>query len=138
MALALIVVADVMNTTSSPSRSTHTGLTCGEPSARTTASFAVRAGDAETNSRHQPSGASVYPMAGHDRAVSEHEHTYRVTVAWTGNRGDGTASYRNYDRANEVRADGPPMIEGSSDPAFRGDPRRWNPEQLLVASLSQC
>jgi organic hydroperoxide reductase OsmC/OhrA len=31
-----------------------------------------------------------------------------------------------------------PAIPGTSDPAFRGDPARWNPEQLLVASLSQC
>ena len=27
---------------------------------------------------------------------------------------------------------------GTSDPAFRGDPARWNPEQLQVAALSQC
>ena len=27
---------------------------------------------------------------------------------------------------------------GSSDPHFRGDPDRWNPEELLLASLSQC
>lgn len=70
--------------------------------------------------------------------MTEHEHTYRVTVRWTGNRGEGTASYRGYDRAHEVRADGPPAIPGSSDPNFRGDPARWNPEQLLVAALSQC
>ena len=30
------------------------------------------------------------------------------------------------------------MIPGSSDPAFRGDPARWNPEELLVASVSTC
>ena len=70
--------------------------------------------------------------------MSAHEHSYRVTVTWTGNRGAGTASYRGYDRTTEVRADGPPTIAGSSDPTFRGDPRRWNPEQLLVAALSQC
>ena len=66
------------------------------------------------------------------------EHTYRVTVAWTGNRGEGTSSYRGYDRTHEIEADGPPTIPGSSDPTFRGDPARWNPEQLLVAALSQC
>ena len=70
--------------------------------------------------------------------MSGNEHSYRVTVSWTGNRGSGTASYRGYDRANEVRADGRPTIPGSSDPTFRGDAGRWNPEQLLVASLSQC
>lgn len=67
-----------------------------------------------------------------------HQHTYQVTVTWTGNRGEGTASYRAYDRNHEVRADGRATIEGSSDPTFRGDPTRWNPEQLLVAALSQC
>lgn len=30
------------------------------------------------------------------------------------------------------------MIEGSSDPGFRGDANRHNPEELLLASLSSC
>ncbi|NMO15405.1 OsmC family protein [Pyxidicoccus fallax] len=66
------------------------------------------------------------------------EHRYAVTVEWTGNRGEGTATYRSYERAHELRVEGKPPIPGSSDPAFRGDPARWNPEELLVASLSAC
>jgi organic hydroperoxide reductase OsmC/OhrA len=65
-------------------------------------------------------------------------HQYQVTVRWTGNSGEGTSSYRSYERSHQVSADGPPPIPGSSDPAFRGDAAAWNPEQLLVASLSQC
>jgi organic hydroperoxide reductase OsmC/OhrA len=65
-------------------------------------------------------------------------HTYEIAVRWTGNRGTGTSDFRSYDRAHEVSAAGPPVIDGSSDPAFRGDKTRWNPEQLLVVSLSQC
>lgn len=65
-------------------------------------------------------------------------HEYHVTVRWTGNSGEGTSSYRSYERSHQVSADGPPPITGSSDPAFRGDAAGWNPEQLLVASLSQC
>ncbi|MGW2159011.1 OsmC family protein [Nonomuraea sp. NPDC001699] len=65
-------------------------------------------------------------------------HTYDVTVTWTGNKGAGTDDYRTYGRDHDVSAEGPPVIAGSSDPAFRGDRARWNPEQLLVASLSQC
>jgi organic hydroperoxide reductase OsmC/OhrA len=65
-------------------------------------------------------------------------HTYETVVTWTGNRGTGTSGYRHYDRAHEVTTDGPAKILGSSDRAFRGDPARWNPEQLLVAALSQC
>jgi organic hydroperoxide reductase OsmC/OhrA len=73
-------------------------------------------------------------------------HNYQVRTTWTGNRGEGTAGYRAYDRDHKVtsggsepaRAAGPIPIAGSSDPAFNGDPARWNPEQLLTASLSQC
>jgi organic hydroperoxide reductase OsmC/OhrA len=67
------------------------------------------------------------------------EHHYQARIQWTGNRGTGTSGYRDFDRAHDVTADGKPtMIPGSSDPAFRGDPERWNPEELLVVSLSQC
>jgi len=70
--------------------------------------------------------------------MSEHEHRYAVALKWTGNMGSGTSSYRGYERAHELSVDGKPVIPGSSDPAFRGDPKRWNPEELLVASLSAC
>jgi organic hydroperoxide reductase OsmC/OhrA len=65
-------------------------------------------------------------------------HAYAVEVAWTGNTGSGTSSYRSYRRTCEVGAAGKPVIAGSSDPHFRGDADRWNPEELLVAALSQC
>jgi organic hydroperoxide reductase OsmC/OhrA len=65
-------------------------------------------------------------------------HSYDVSVTWTGNRGSGTGGYRAYDRDHEVTAAGPAPIAGSSDPAFRGDPGRWNPELELTAALSQC
>jgi organic hydroperoxide reductase OsmC/OhrA len=66
------------------------------------------------------------------------EHRYHVDVTWTGNRGRGTESVRAYDRDHEIRIDGKPVVAASSDPAFRGDPSRHNPEELLVASLSSC
>jgi organic hydroperoxide reductase OsmC/OhrA len=66
------------------------------------------------------------------------EHHYAVTVEWTGNRGTGTSAYSAYSRDHAVSAPGKPAILGSSDPAFRGDRTRWNPEELLVASLAQC
>ena len=66
------------------------------------------------------------------------EHVYRLEVQWTGNRGSGTSAYRAYGREHEIRATGKPPLPGSSDPAFRGDASRWNPEELLVAALSTC
>jgi len=65
-------------------------------------------------------------------------HHYQVELAWTGDRGSGTSGYAAYDRAHVLSASGKPDIPGSSDPHFRGDPGRWNPEELLLASLSAC
>lgn len=69
---------------------------------------------------------------------SARQHHYATEVVWTGNLGTGTDSYRSYRRTHEVRAAGVPPLAGSSDPHFRGDADRWNPEQLLLAALSQC
>ncbi len=66
-------------------------------------------------------------------------HRYQVQTIWTGNTGQGTANYRAYRRDHEIS--GPSKqapIPGSSDPVFRGDPARYNPEELLVAALSGC
>lgn len=66
-------------------------------------------------------------------------HRYATEVVWTGNRGDGTRGYRGYDRSFVTSGPGRPDIPGSADPAVApGDPARWNPELLLLASLSQC
>ena len=66
------------------------------------------------------------------------EHRYAVSLTWNGNLGTGTSSYRDYSRNYEIVSEGKPAIQGSADPAFRGDRSRWNPEELLVASLSAC
>jgi organic hydroperoxide reductase OsmC/OhrA len=66
------------------------------------------------------------------------QHHYRVIVTWIGNEGVGTASPTAYGRAHRIEIPGKPAIDGSSDPSFRGDPARWNPEELLLASLSAC
>ena len=59
-------------------------------------------------------------------------------MRWTGNTGQGTREYRGYERAHEYAIEGKPVIHGSSDPAFRGDKTRHNPEELLVMALSSC
>ena len=65
-------------------------------------------------------------------------HRYALTVTWTGNTGGGTSTYRGYRRTHTVIAEGPPELLGSADRTFHGDRERWNPEQLLLASLAQC
>jgi organic hydroperoxide reductase OsmC/OhrA len=61
-----------------------------------------------------------------------------VSLTWSGNLGTGTSGYRDYSRNYEIVSDGKPAIQGSADPAFLGGRFRWNPEELLVASLSAC
>jgi organic hydroperoxide reductase OsmC/OhrA len=67
-----------------------------------------------------------------------HLHQYKATTTWTGNRGKGTAGYTAYDRSHEISIDGKNTISASSDPAFRGDRTKHNPEEFLVSSLSSC
>ncbi|PWC34083.1 OsmC family protein [Azospirillum sp. TSO35-2] len=70
--------------------------------------------------------------------MANRQHRYSVRLDWTGNLGTGTSSYRGYSRDHALTAGTKPAIPGTSDPAFRGDPARWNPEELLVAALSSC
>jgi organic hydroperoxide reductase OsmC/OhrA len=71
-------------------------------------------------------------------AIMNHEHHYAVSTEWTGNRGTGTSGYRAYGRDHIVSAEGKHPIAGSADRTFFGDADRWNPEELLLAALSQC
>src|SRR5450755_608538 len=71
--------------------------------------------------------------------VRERTHEYRIASRWTGNLGTGTSAYTAYSGAHESTGEGKiANIPGSSDPAFRGDPARYSPEELLVAAISNC
>lgn len=65
-------------------------------------------------------------------------HRYSARIEWTGARGKGTTSYRAYGRDHRVSITGKPDLLGSSDPAFRGDADRHNPEELLLSAVSAC
>ena len=73
----------------------------------------------------------------HEQATAK-ELTCNISTTWTGNLGEGTKTYRGYRRDHIITAEGKVPIHGSSDPAFRGDPARYSPEELLVAGLSSC
>ncbi|MBY6060793.1 OsmC family protein [Microbacterium esteraromaticum] len=66
------------------------------------------------------------------------DHRYALTATWTGNRGTGTSGYRDYARDVTISIDGKPELLASADRPFRGDRSRWNPEDLLLAALSEC
>jgi organic hydroperoxide reductase OsmC/OhrA len=66
------------------------------------------------------------------------QHNYNLTVKWTGNKGTGTSNYKAFERSHTIIINNKVELLGSSDPAFRGDKTKHNPEELLVASLSSC
>ena len=66
------------------------------------------------------------------------QHHYSLTLKWTGNKGSGTSAYTAYERSHIVSVANKPDLLCSSDASFRGDKTKYNPEELLVASLSSC
>ena len=66
------------------------------------------------------------------------KHDYKLVLSWTGNQGNGTSSYTGYDRSFNIEIKGKVILLGSSDPSFRGDITKHNPEELFLASLSSC
>ena len=41
-------------------------------------------------------------------------HTYEVRIAWTGNLGKGSSSYKGYSRDYDIVCEGKPVIKGSA------------------------
>ncbi len=70
--------------------------------------------------------------------MTERVHVYETTISWTGSHGQGTTCATSYDRSHVVRGEGKTELSMSADPAFRGNPALYNPEELLVAALSSC
>jgi organic hydroperoxide reductase OsmC/OhrA len=62
------------------------------------------------------------------------QHTYTIELSWRGNNEDP----RTYDRSFVLSAPGKTPISGASDSASRGDPKKWNPEEMLLCSLASC
>ncbi len=72
------------------------------------------------------------------KTSSGQQHDYTARVEWTGNTGQGTASYRAYQRSWDISTPGKPVVHCSNDPLLGGDPGLHNPEDLLLATVSAC
>lgn len=64
------------------------------------------------------------------------QHHYKATVSWHDDK--GTEEYTSYSRDHIITVAGKPAINASSDPSFRGNPSKYNPEELFLASISNC
>lgn len=70
--------------------------------------------------------------------LSTKEHDFTAQILWTGNTGQGTETYRAYERTWQVQTPGKPVIHCSNDPMLGGDPTLHNPEDMLLSALSAC
>ena len=66
------------------------------------------------------------------------QHNYKLATKWTGNQGTETFNHKDFERSYTIQIENKADIFGSSDPEFRGDKTKHNPEELLLASVSSC
>jgi organic hydroperoxide reductase OsmC/OhrA len=65
-------------------------------------------------------------------------HTFSISLSWKDQNGLGTTDYNAYSRNHTISSTGKVAIPGSSDPVFRGDGSKYNPEELMIAAASGC
>jgi organic hydroperoxide reductase OsmC/OhrA len=65
-------------------------------------------------------------------------HHYKTRLTWTGAAQGPTGDYRAYSREYRAELAGKPAVTGSADPAFLGDPKLTNPEEMLLIALASC
>jgi organic hydroperoxide reductase OsmC/OhrA len=68
----------------------------------------------------------------------KHEHKYKLTAKWHGNKGTGTSGLRDYDRSHTVSIANKPELHLTTDNPAVGDKTKLNPEDLLVTAISSC
>ena len=62
------------------------------------------------------------------------QHSYTLELKWRGKTDDP----HTYDRSYIITGNGKTQIAGSADSFSRGDPNKWNPEEMLLGSLGSC
>lgn len=66
------------------------------------------------------------------------KHTYDLNLQWTGNTGSGTMKLNAYKPAHSISHDHKATILCSTPAVFGGEQEKYSPEELLIASLSNC
>lgn len=66
------------------------------------------------------------------------EHQFTTTLHWPADPAQALPPEANFSRNGTLGAAGHPDVPASSPTVFGGDASRYNPEELLVMSLSQC
>lgn len=70
--------------------------------------------------------------------MSNNLHPFTIKTEWTGNIGTGTSGYTDYNRNHIVSVEHKVDIQCSTDPLFKGDATKHNPEDFFISALSTC
>ena len=62
----------------------------------------------------------------------ENKHLFQARLSWQEQKGN------RYTKNHTISLDGKPDLNVSAAKAFKGDPSRYNPEDLLLSSLASC
>src|SRR5690554_6055142 len=64
-------------------------------------------------------------------------HRFQANLKWSKKTGI-TQDNRRMSKNHTIAVHDKQMIELSAAKAFKGDPTKWNPEELLLSSLMSC
>ena len=66
------------------------------------------------------------------------KHIFKTTLNWIKKEPISDSSERFYTKSHHISSEGKPNLEISAAKAFKGDPNLYNPEDLLLSSLTSC
>ena len=66
------------------------------------------------------------------------DHLFKVALNWMKKDNISSSSTRIYTKSHHISIEGKPDLEVSAAKAFKGDPNLYNPEDLLLSSLTSC
>lgn len=66
------------------------------------------------------------------------KHTFKVVLNWISNQKSSDKSVRFYSKSHTIKIEGKDDLKVSAAKAFKGDPSLYNPEDLLLSSLTSC
>ena len=66
------------------------------------------------------------------------DHLFKVALNWMKKDNISSSLSRIYTKSHHISIEGKPDLEVSAAKAFKGDPNLYNPEDLLLSSLTSC
>ena len=66
------------------------------------------------------------------------KHLFKEELNWTSSKNQENLTKKFYSKSHQIKIEGKPVLNVSAAKAFKGDPKLYNPEDLLLSSLVSC